>query len=73
MILLFIATIIPYESMGSESGVPVTPIANYFIARNSSGFVEGFNNKVKVSFPYRRVNTKQHSAVDPNSLHQQTV
>ena len=26
MILLFIATIIPYESMGSESGVPVTPI-----------------------------------------------
>ena len=26
-----------------------------------------------VSFPYRRVNTKQHSAVDPNSVHQQTV
>ena len=23
-------------------------IANYFIARNSSGFVEGLNNKVKV-------------------------
>ena len=23
-------------------------IANYFIARNNSGFIEGFNNKVKV-------------------------
>ena len=23
-------------------------IANYFIVRNNSGFVEGFNNKVKV-------------------------
>ena len=23
-------------------------IANHFIARNNSGFVEGFNNKVKV-------------------------
>ncbi len=24
------------------------PISNYFIQRNTSGFVEGFNNKVKV-------------------------
>jgi transposase len=26
----------------------MTPITNYFIARKNSGFVEGFNNKVKV-------------------------
>ena len=32
-----------------------------------------FLKRIQVSFPYRRVNTKQHSAVDPNSAHQQTV
>ncbi len=34
----FIKTLLKYQE----------PIANYFIARNNSGFVEGFNNKVKV-------------------------
>ena len=34
----FMATLTKYQEQ----------IANYFIQRNSSGFVEGFNNKVKV-------------------------
>ena len=34
----FIKTLVNYQEQ----------ICNYFIERNSSGFVEGFNNKVKV-------------------------
>ena len=34
----FIKTLVRYQ----------TPITNYFIARNNSGFVEGFNHRVKV-------------------------
>ena len=34
----FIKTLVSYQEQ----------ITNYFIARNTSGFVEGFNNKVKV-------------------------
>ena len=35
--------------------------------------VQELKDEINVSFPYRRVNTKQHSSVDPNSVHQQTV
>ena len=54
---------------GSEFGPGLTSLVIMFYRDSGMTIpaIEQFLQTFDVSFPYRRVNTKQHSAVDPNS------